>query len=411
MLLIAALFATSGARGGDEPGIRPRGSAEFRPTASHPVGWLGDGSGRYPAAAPVLTWSGQQSVLWATEVGEGYSSPICAGNRVLITAEPGWLICIDAVRGKELWRKAHHVSDLPADWHARDAKVSKENGYSTPVPTSDGNWVWVVFDSGIVACYDLEGNRRWVRWYDARQTTTYGRTASPLLIGERLLVHFGPLVCLDAATGKVRWKNDLTRAAYGTPARARIGDTDVVVTPRGHLVRVEDGKTLAADLGECGYTSPVVADGVVYFIDRAMSAVALPPKIDDQLQAKELWFGELDGDFYATPLVEGGRIYAVNRAPRCFVIDARTGKTLSSRALELSRPGVADGANSYPSVCLAGKRVWVGNDGGQSMLLEAGDRSVTASVNTLPGGSAATPTFHGSRMFIRGGKLLYCIGR
>ena len=99
-----------------------------------------------------------------------------------------------------------------------------------------------------------------------------------MLVGDRLLVHFGPLVCLDAATGKMLWKNDRAKATYGTPAPARIGDVDVLVTPKGHVVRVADGKILAADLGNCGYTSPVVQGDVAYFIDSAMSAVRLPEK-------------------------------------------------------------------------------------------------------------------------------------
>jgi len=45
-----------------------------------------------------------------------------------------------------------------------------------------------------VACHDLEGRCRWRDWYDMRLATNYGRTASPVLVGQRLLIHFGPLV-------------------------------------------------------------------------------------------------------------------------------------------------------------------------------------------------------------------------
>jgi len=75
---------------------------------------------------------------------------------------------------------------------------------------------------------------------------------------------------------KVLWRNDDARATYGTPAATRIGDVDVVVTPKGQIVRVVDGKTLATDLGNCMYTSPVVQDRVVYFIDGGMSRYSSP---------------------------------------------------------------------------------------------------------------------------------------
>jgi len=395
----------------------PDGSVEDRPSAERPVGWRGDGGGRYPAADPAGKWSATENVLWKTEVGAGHSSPIVVGSRVFITAEPDLLVCLDAGTGKELWRKTHKLSDMPAEWNARGPRQSERYGDTTPTPVSDGKWVWVFFNTGIVACHDLEGKCRWKNWYDMRLATSYGRTASPVLIGERLLIHFGPLVCLEAATGKVLWQNDRARAAYGTPARGRIGGVDVVITPKGDIVRVADGKILAADLGLCGYTSPIVLDGVVYFVDREMSAVQLPGKAGEQVEggqveSNELWYEEFDGEFYASPLVHDGRIYAVDRAANYYVIDAVTGKTLLNETLrELAPTSRADGPNIYPSICLAGKYIFVGNDGGVSMLLEPGNKVAIAATNRLPGGSGGTPAFIGRRMFIRGGKLLYCIGK
>ena len=33
-----------------------RGSSDFAPSPEHPVGWRGDGSGRFPGAEPPLHW-------------------------------------------------------------------------------------------------------------------------------------------------------------------------------------------------------------------------------------------------------------------------------------------------------------------------------------------------------------------
>ncbi len=385
-------------------------AAADHPSPDRPVGWRADGTGQYPSATPVTNWSATENVLWKTEVGTGYSSPIVVGSRVLITAEPDLLICLDTATGKELWRKAHTLSDLPTDLGAKAPKQREHYGNTTPTPVSDGKWVWVFFNTGIVACYDLEGTCRWIRWYDMRLATGYGRTASPVLVGERLLVHFGPLVCLEAATGNVLWQNDRARAAYGTPAAVRIGDIDVVITPKGQIVRVADGKILATGLGPCGYTSPVVTDGTVYFVDRDMSAVKLPETAGEQIEGRELWYEPLDGEFYASALIYDGRIYAVDREANYYVIDAATGKTILAKTLELAVDR-ADGPNVYPSICLAGKQIFVGNDAGKSILLEPGDKPAVVGVNWLPGGSGATPTFCGRRMFLRSGTFLYCIGQ
>jgi len=378
--------------------------------ADRPVGWRGDGSGQYPSADPVTKWSAKENVLWKTEVGAGSSSPIVVGRRVFITAEPDLLTCLDAETGQELWRKAHKVSDFPAALNAKISLRPNQYGDATPTPVSDGKRVWVFFNTGIVACYDLDGQSRWMNWYDMRPTTNYGRTASPVLVGERLLVHFGALVCLDAATGKLLWKNEDAKATYGTPAPARIGDVEVVITPAGHAVRLADGKILASDLGHCMYTSPVVQGRIVYFIDTSISAVQLPENASDQVEGKELWFEDLSGEFFASPIVHGGRIYAVDRAANYYVIDANTGKPILKKTLELPPAGRSESPNIYPSLCLAGKHLFVGNDAGESLLIEPGDKCAVVGVNSLPGGSGGTPAFSNRRLFIRGGKFLYCVG-
>jgi len=387
--------------------LPPMDSDGFRPAAERPVGWRGDGTGHYPSADPITKWSEKENVLWKSEVGTGQSSPIVVNRRVFITAEPDLLLCLDTETGQELWRKTHKFSDLPASLNAKDPGEPNPYGDATPTPVSDGKRIWVFFGTGMVACYDLDGKRDWIHWYDLPQTTTYGRAASPVLVGERLLVHFGPLICLEAATGKLLWKNEHAKATYGTPAPARVGVVDVVITPKGQVVRVADGKILAADLGNCMYPSPVVQGSVVYFIDGAMTAVRLPEKAADQIECKELWSGEITGEFFASPLVHGGRIYAVDKAANYYVIDANTGKTLLNKTLEFPR---TDAPHVYPSLCLAGKQLFASNDAGDTLRLEPGDQGAVTGSNSLPRGSGATPTFSGQRMFVRGGKILYCIG-
>jgi outer membrane protein assembly factor BamB len=402
--LILALLIALGTPGGagaaaDDPG----------PPEGHPVGWRGDGSGRFPSADPVTRWSAGENVRWKTEVGAGQSSPVLIGRRLFITSEPDLLVCLDAETGRELWRKAHRLSDVSPEAADQGARHSSQYGDASPTPVSDGRWVWASFGTGLVSSHDLEGARRWMRWYDVRQTTRYGRTSSPVLIGERLLVHLGPLVCLEAATGKVWWTNDEARASYGTPCATRIGGVDVVITPKGHVVRVTDGKTLAADLGNCMYASPVVEDRVAYFIDGRMTAVRLPEKCGEAIECKELWSGELDGDFFASPLVHGGRVHTIDKTGMYQVIDAGTGKVLLKKPIEFSAQKDAGAASAYPSLCLAGKAIFAANDAGKTVVLEPGEGGVIVGSGSLPGGSGGTPAFGGRRAFVRGGSILYCL--
>jgi outer membrane protein assembly factor BamB len=377
------------------------------PSPEHPAGWRGDGTGRFPGANPVTKWSTNENVLWRSEVGLGQSSPIVVGQRVLLTAEPDLLLCLAVDTGKELWRKTHQFYELPAELNAKDPGQSSQYGDVNPTPISDGKCVWVFVGTGIVACYDLDGTRLWIQAFDLPLATSYGRTASPVLVRSNLLIHFGPLVCLDSASGKVRWKNDKAKATYGTPVPARIGGIDVVITPKGDVVRVTDGGILADSLGNCMYSSPILQDNVVYFIDGEVCAVRLPDKAADQIQCKELWSGNLPGEFFASPVLENGRIYAVDKSANYYVLDASTGKTIFNQTLPFFR---TDNLNAYPSPSLAGKHLLIGTDLGESMLLKTGQESMVVGTNSLPYGSGATPAFSGKRMFVRGGKFLYCIG-
>ena len=181
--------------------------------------------------------------------------------------------------------------------------------------------------------------------------------------------------------------------------------TDTAECPGGTC----DNVGTCDDLGNCMYTSPVVRGRIVYFIDGTMTAVQLPEKAAEQVECKELWSGELAGGFFASPLVHGGRLYTVDKAGRYYVIDSSSGKVILKRKLDFPRAAGGDGSSVYPSPCLAGKRLFIANDAGRTVVLEPGDQGTAVGSGSLPGGSGGTPTFSGRRMFIRGRKLLYCL--
>src|SRR5689334_6421402 len=94
-LLAAGVFCTASAAYAAPPKSSPLstelGSPNFYPTAALPVGWRGDGTGRYPAATPPTSWemhrSGAQfaakGFLWGQPLpATTVSSPIIVGDRI-----------------------------------------------------------------------------------------------------------------------------------------------------------------------------------------------------------------------------------------------------------------------------------------------------------------------------------------
>jgi outer membrane protein assembly factor BamB len=377
------------------------------------TGWRGDGSGLHPDAKPPLGWTGPTAgnVRWKTEVGAAMSSPVIVGDRVLVTAEPDQLVCVDRDTGKLLWKQSTTFDDLPKAEAVKPEKPATECGYVTPTPVSDGKRVAVVLGNGLVACYDLDGHRQWVRHLGGDRMPQYGRSASPLIVEGKLIVSVSCLQALDLETGKPLWKAEKAREGYGSPAAARVGDVPVAVTAGGEVVRVADGKVLAAGLGHCDKVTPVCRGRVVYFIDSDARAVELPDKAGDTIEVKELWTQDLDGEYFASPVIDGGLVYTVNSRGGYVVLDAATGKVVLEKDLTLPAPEKAMRTPScYPSLALAGGLLFVGDDGGGSLWLRPGRTHAEAGRNLLPEGAAGTPAFAGGRLFLRGGANLYCLG-
>ena len=194
-------------------------------------GWRGDVTGRYPDARPPTEWDADDgtNILWQAEVGKSQSSPVAAGQRIFVTAEQDLLLCLDRKTGKVLWKRDNGPGALrPADRPDGRPPVGPGGGYSIPTPVTDGKFVYVSYGTGIVACCDMAGGRKWIRIIKRPQVTEYGRAASPLLVGGKLLVSIGALIALDPQTGRTlhyqHWRaGHFHRVRHGEgPAKIRV---------------------------------------------------------------------------------------------------------------------------------------------------------------------------------------------
>ncbi len=389
------------------------------PCAADPVvGWRGDGSGLYPQANPPTSWDTDDgtNVLWQTEIGRGQSSPVVSGDRVFVTVEPEKLLGIEKKTGKILWTKESGYAALPAGTKVPEKQppTAAGCGYSTPTPVTDGRLVYTSHGTGVVAAYDFEGKREWIRFIDRPPESEYGRSASPVLAGGKLLVSIGGLFALDPKTGSTVWQTLEVHPLFGTPIVMKVGDTDVIFAPSGEAVRLSDGKVLAKKLATTTYTSPVTADGVVYYAGPPAMALKIPAKPDEPFKPERLWENEdLEGEYFASPILHGGLLYCVGNTGILSALDAKTGKIAWQKEIEIGsqsgKPGV-EAANVYPSLTLAGKHLLLGNDIGQTLILEPGKEYKEVARGIIGKGSAACPTPDGNLLFLRGTLRLYCVG-
>jgi len=387
-----------------EPAKKSSTSLPVKATPAEPsilppsyFGWRRDGTGHFPDASPPTEWSEKKNIKWQATVGAGHSSPVVVDDRVFVVGEPGLLQCLGRIDGRPLWK---------ADLRGKGGPAPGTKELARLTPVTDRKNLYVALCNGAVASYTMDGTLRWAQQVEP-PGLTYGPSASPVLVGDKLLVEATRLRALDAATGRPLWTAAEGEAHYGTPAVVSLDGTVLAVTAKGTVVRVSDGVVLATNiapgLGGDQSPTPVVQAGVVYFAYRRCSAVKLS-LADGKLKADKLWEQELPGDVISSPILKDGLLFVVpSGSPEYRVLNAATGEVVLEKGLDLA-------PNLYPSLAAAGKYLFLGNDRGEMSVLELGRDFKLLRTNELPEGSGASPVFAGSHLFLRGGAILYCIG-
>ncbi|MFW5840290.1 MAG: PQQ-binding-like beta-propeller repeat protein [Planctomycetota bacterium] len=138
------------------------------------------------------------NVAWSQSIEQAAGQPLPIGNRILISARPHWLVCLDAATGRELWRSKADVADLLGEQVAKafqqagseDRKALIEQhlgrefvrsaGTITP-PLWDGQRAIVHVPTGLLACFDASGKQLW-------SLRTHMPDASIRLVDNRIIV-------------------------------------------------------------------------------------------------------------------------------------------------------------------------------------------------------------------------------
>lgn len=302
--------------------------------------------------------------------------------------------------------QTRELAALKRQWDSakprRLPRTHETNGYSSSTPVTDGTHVYALFGNGFAACYDLDGNRIWIRFVE-RSGHGRGNCASPVLIDGKLIVKLRGVTALDAKTGKTLWQAPAAHR-WGSPVVTRVGGTDVLVTPAGELIRISDGKVLATRMSDLTYCAPIVHDGVAYFVQHGGKALEFSPGPENGVTVKPLWTTTPKKDrYYASPLLHDGLIYAMTQSGHLSVIDAKTGAVTYQRRLKFGR------GPAYPSITLAGSHLFLSREDGTTVVMTLGREPTQVAVNKLEL-FRTCPVFAGKRMIVRTAANLYCIG-
>lgn len=226
----------------------------------------------WPAEGPKLLW-GVREVNGGRGCGVGYSSLAVADGMIYTMgdrAKEGYVLCYDALTGKEIWATLTH----PA--------FGADGPRSTPAV--DGERVFALSPQGILVCLDrTSGNLIWRRDlkqdFGGKMMSGWGFSESPLLDGDKLICAPGApnaaLVALNKLNGEALWRTaveNCTGAGYSSIVIADLAGIRQYVTFLGAKegmvgVDAQTGKLLwsykRVANGTANMGTPIVRDDLI----------------------------------------------------------------------------------------------------------------------------------------------------
>lgn len=294
-------------------------------------------------------------VKWNTPISlPGNNSPIVWNDNVFLSgadSKERAILCINANVGTIRWKTA-------TGSNAAIPHVSDDTGLAAPTLCADSKRVYAIFATGEILCCDHDGNTLWQKQMPA-PAIQYGYASSPLLLGDKLIIQFDledkqTLYALNVFTGDFAWQTVRESAASWSSPAALIQNDKAMIFTAGNstaeLFDLDSGKLLwkqqclggevatsAFPAGDKIFFSNTGAftgafaasDGKILFQNENVPApdVASPVLFGNQfllfgsggtiiaIDAKdghELYEENLDNGFYASPVVVGNKIVAVN---------------------------------------------------------------------------------------------------
>jgi outer membrane protein assembly factor BamB len=381
-----------------------------------------NGTGISAAKGIPVSWT-EGDYRWRVPIaGQGHSQPVIWGNRIfLTTAIDGGreraLICLQKDDGKELWTKTYALpTHRPANRNASFANGS---------PVVDAERVIACFvsrDHFWVRCFDHAGNERWSQDLGTF-TSQHGHGASPMIYENTVIVTNDQdadsfVVALDLKTGKPVWKTPRRPApeftAYGTPCFhvKPDGTPELILTSQSHGVSSLDPRTGAPNWEAPVYdkrvvASPIIAGDLVIGscgqgggAGNYLSAVKLGGKGD--VRKTHVAYTLRKGTPYVpTPLHLDGRLYLISDAGIASAVEAATGREIWFERL---------GAEFFGSPVLIDGRIYAPTTRGEMIVLATGDTFQQLGRNPLGEGTHSSPCVDGGRIYVKTFSHLVCIG-
>jgi outer membrane protein assembly factor BamB/uncharacterized protein YneF (UPF0154 family) len=358
-----------------------------------------------------VKWNGKtgENVLWKLTLPlSGANSPVIWGDKLFLTgasATKREVYCIDRNTGKLVWTvPVEKIAGSPG----QSPKVSGETGFSAPTAATDGKAVYAVFANGDMVAIDMNGKQLWGQNLGDAQNH-YGHSSSLMMYKDLVIVQYDQrnapkLMALSAATGKTVWSTARkVKISWASPIIVNTGKRSeiiVVAEPYVASYNPSNGEELwkiDCISGEVG-PSLAYANGMVFSVNDYSKLSAI--KLGDQ--PKVLWENT---DFLSdvpSPVATDKCLFLTTSYGTVVCYDTQTGNKNWEKEFNNS---------VYSSPVIAEGKVYLLDRTGLMHIFKADKEFLSLGEPALGEKTVSTPAFSNGRIYLRGEKNLYCIGK
>jgi outer membrane protein assembly factor BamB len=289
-------------------------------------------------------WPEKLKLIWKTEVGSGYSSPVVSKDRAWIHSRKGEeevVSCLDLKTGKIVWSKSYPVAFAKNQYATQMGK----GPHSTPV-LSDGR-LFTLGVTAILSCFDAAtGELKWRKDLGPTDQSKLfcGTAFSPVVDQGNLIVYAGDdikggvMLALDPAMGKERWKWTGEGPGYASPIVVELeGARQIVTMTDKSVIGVEakTGKLLWRlpwpDEWNENIVTPTLYKNLLILSGVRKGTMAVQvTKNGAEWTTKQVWHNPEIAMYMNSPVLEGDHLFGMSakRKGQYFCLEATTGKVL-----------------------------------------------------------------------------------
>ncbi len=296
-------------------------------------------------------------------------------------------------------------------------EIHTKNSHASPTPVVDEERLYLHFGHQGTACTDLQGKILWSN-KELSYPPVHGNGGSPVVAGKLLIfsrdgADISEVTALDKMTGQVVWKRERDvesdkKFSFCTPLVIEAAGRKQLILPGSNIVQ-----SLVPETGEeiwrltyDGYSvipRPIYADGLVFICTgyNRPSLLAIDPTGTGDVTTTHLkWKSDANVPHTPSLVAREGKILMVSDKGIASCVESATGKEIWKERI---------GGNFSASPLLVGDRMFMLSEEGDATVMQIGEKPLELAKNKLTERCLASPAIIENDLLIRSANALYRI--